>query len=427
MLCVLIGAASVTLLATVYGFPISATHSIVGGLVAVGMAAKGTASIGWVQLGFTAVGWVLSPVVGGIVSGAFFLALRNTVFIKADPAAASTEMKPAFTAVTAAVLIAFMLLKGPPPIGHMEPVWLAVLIALVAGVGVAAAEKAYCTYGGGGGSGGGAATVAPAPAPPVAAADAGLGKATELTATPIATGGAPPGEPAADEEAAVATQPSASTDSGGVPLPPSLASGAAAGAADGAADGAGSVVTRGDSWAVDDKEIAALDAKAKSLEEAEKPFVALLVASAFTVAFAHGGNDVGNSVGPLAAILGVFKTDKVTAEPHIPFWALCVGGLGFCAGILLLGAPTINTVGSKITKLTPSKSYVTPHAFAAVISVIHGAWLKVEFVLDMRACRFFFNLLLAASPHRSGQPWLCSLQAAWGSPCPRRTASWGPS
>ena len=45
--------------------------------------------------------------------------------------------------------------------------------------------------------------------------------------------------------------------------------------------------------------------QASRLEAAEKPFVPLLILSAFTVAFAHGGNDVGNAVGPLSSILEV--------------------------------------------------------------------------------------------------------------------------
>jgi phosphate/sulfate permease len=52
------GAGSTTLLATVYGLPISATHSIVGGLVAVGLAARGAASLGLEAIVKTMVAWV---------------------------------------------------------------------------------------------------------------------------------------------------------------------------------------------------------------------------------------------------------------------------------------------------------------------------------------------------------------------------------
>ena len=53
-----LGAGSTTLLATVYGLPISATHSIVGGLVAVGLAARGAASLGLEAIVKTMVAWV---------------------------------------------------------------------------------------------------------------------------------------------------------------------------------------------------------------------------------------------------------------------------------------------------------------------------------------------------------------------------------
>lgn len=108
-------------------------------------------------------------------------------------------------------------------------------------------------------------------------------------------------------------------------------------------------------------------AKAKKMEEAEAPFVNLLILSAFTVAFAHGGNDVGNAVGPLCAILAVYLDGEVVETPDIPMWALCVGGAGFCFGIVLLGSNTISTVGTKITKLTPSKSYATQIGAAVAV------------------------------------------------------------
>jgi len=93
--------------------------------------------------------------------------------------------------------------------------------------------------------------------------------------------------------------------------------------------------------------------------EAEKPFVPLLILSAITVAFAHGGNDLGNSIGPLAAVLvaASFPDGDITALPEIDTWVLLLGAGGFVVGIVLLGRRTIETVGGKITKLTPSRSF----------------------------------------------------------------------
>ena len=66
MLAVLFGAGSTTLLATVYGLPISATHGIIGGLVAVGLMSRGVESLGIAPLLSTMAAWVLSPLVGAV-------------------------------------------------------------------------------------------------------------------------------------------------------------------------------------------------------------------------------------------------------------------------------------------------------------------------------------------------------------------------
>ena len=91
--------------------------------------------------------------------------------------------------------------------------------------------------------------------------------------------------------------------------------------------------------------------------DAEQPFVPLLILSAMTVAFAHGGNDLGNSIGPLAAVLVAASSGDIAAPPEIDTWVLLLGAGGFVVGIALLGRRTIETVGGKITKLTPSRSF----------------------------------------------------------------------
>ena len=109
--------------------------------------------------------------------------------------------------------------------------------------------------------------------------------------------------------------------------------------------------------------------EAAKLEIAEKPFVPLLILSALTVAFAHGANDVGNAVGPLAAIFEATINGSIAAKPEIPLWVLAIGSAGFVVGIAALGSRTIATVGGKITTLTPSKSFsVQIGAAVAVLS-----------------------------------------------------------
>ena len=113
---------------------------------------------------------------------------------------------------------------------------------------------------------------------------------------------------------------------------------------------------------------------AVKLEGAEKPFVPLLILSALTVAFAHGANDVGNAVGPLAAVFEATLNGSIAGTPQMPIWVLAIGSAGFVVGIAALGSRTIATVGGKITTLTPSKSFsVQIGAAVAVLSSTSSA------------------------------------------------------
>lgn len=60
--------------------------------------------------------------------------------------------------------------------------------------------------------------------------------------------------------------------------------------------------------------------------------------------------------------------------PDIPFWALVMGSLGFVLGIMTLGHRTISTVGTKITQLTPTRSFATQigAAIAVLASSVMG-------------------------------------------------------
>jgi len=97
----------------------------------------------------------------------------------------------------------------------------------------------------------------------------------------------------------------------------------------------------------------------QGVSEAVSYFVMLLCISAFSVAVAHGGNDVGNATGPLSAILGVINDGTVAKTPDIPMWATIYGAAGFALGILTMGRLTIKTVGTKIAVLSPSTAFCT--------------------------------------------------------------------
>jgi inorganic phosphate transporter, PiT family len=103
------------------------------------------------------------------------------------------------------------------------------------------------------------------------------------------------------------------------------------------------------------------------------------VISACFVAFAHGSNDVGNAIAPLAAILQVQQTGIVPLGTlHIPIWILILGGAGIVAGLGTWGAKVIKTVGEEITTLQPSAGFCAELATAITVLLATRLGLPVS-------------------------------------------------
>ena len=97
-------------------------------------------------------------------------------------------------------------------------------------------------------------------------------------------------------------------------------------------------------------------------------FVVLQILTACAVAFAHGSNDVANAIGPLAAIVGVVEGGgEVLGKSPVRPWMLAVGGLGIVVGLATWGYRVMETVGKKITELTPSRGFAAELAAATTI------------------------------------------------------------
>ncbi len=101
--------------------------------------------------------------------------------------------------------------------------------------------------------------------------------------------------------------------------------------------------------------------------EVEKMFVSLQILSACLVAFAHGTNDVSNAIGPVAAIFGILKAHTIFSFGKTPFWLLAFGGMGIVLGLATWGWRVIETVGKKITELTPSRGFAAEFGAATTI------------------------------------------------------------
>jgi PiT family inorganic phosphate transporter len=99
----------------------------------------------------------------------------------------------------------------------------------------------------------------------------------------------------------------------------------------------------------------------------EKIFSYLQIISACMMAFAHGANDVANAIGPLSAAVSILTTGLMAVESPVPTWALAVGGVGIVIGLATWGWRVIETIGKKITELTPSRGFAAEFGAATTI------------------------------------------------------------
>jgi PiT family inorganic phosphate transporter len=115
-----------------------------------------------------------------------------------------------------------------------------------------------------------------------------------------------------------------------------------------------------------------------AFDQVEGLFKHLQIGTACYVAFAHGANDVANAIGPFAAIVSVFNSGSVEMKVGVPMWVLGLGGLGIVVGLGTWGYKVIETVGKKITTITPSRGFSAEFATATTVLACSKMGLPVS-------------------------------------------------
>ncbi|BAY60766.1 phosphate transporter [Calothrix brevissima NIES-22] len=111
----------------------------------------------------------------------------------------------------------------------------------------------------------------------------------------------------------------------------------------------------------------------------ERLFGRFQLLSACFVAFAHGSNDVGNAIAPLAAIVYINQTGSVPINGiTIPIWILILGGVAIVSGLAIWGKKVIATIGENIIALQPSSGFCAELATATTILIASRLGLPVS-------------------------------------------------
>ena len=122
-----------------------------------------------------------------------------------------------------------------------------------------------------------------------------------------------------------------------------------------------------------------IEEEVRGFKGVERIFVWLQIITAAYVAFAHGANDRSNAIGPMAAVWDVFSNpDLVLAEQAaIPLWLVLLGSAGIAIGVMTWGWRVMETIGKKITDITPTRGFAAEFGAATTILVFSMPFLAV--------------------------------------------------
>lgn len=261
---------------TMFGMPVSTTHSIVGAVAGFGLAAAGWNAVNWGKIGQIVASWFISPVAGGIMAYLIFIYISRAILGQEKPARAAIKHIPYIVFVLSSVVTLATIYKGlKHVIKNIE--WLTdtwtLIFSLSFSLVAAILYKFYTQY----------------------------------------------------------TLKGRENDRLGM-----------------------------------------------QLEAVERVFVPLVIISSCSVAFAHGANDVANSVGPLAAIVNILQTGVIDTKVPVPLWILSLGGVGIVLGLSTYGYRVMMTVGTKITEITPSRGVAADIAATATVLICTRLSLPVS-------------------------------------------------
>ena len=139
MLGALLAAGIWLMVATMRGWPVSTTHSIVGAVVGVGVAVK------WDKLGEIVASWFVSPVLGGVIALLLMLSIRKLILNTDEPIQQARKWGPAYGFLVGWVVSLVTLTKGLKHVGLHFSVLENLGISFVSGIVVALIGAALLT------------------------------------------------------------------------------------------------------------------------------------------------------------------------------------------------------------------------------------------------------------------------------------------
>lgn len=307
-------------IASYRGWPVSTTHSIVGAIVGFGAIVGGYEAVHWRNVGFIVSSWILSPIFGGLIAFYLFTFIRKRILYTPQPVDSARKLAPLFALLVVSVLSLIFVFDAFQNLT----------------LGYSLTQKILFTFG---------------LCLPVLGIIYFLVK--KIVKKPQQLKNVPIFDPVIVSSLDKAKKHLAkvnATSAGDVKYTVSV------------------LIEEIERLSNSLQEKQEVHTSHDEYLKVEKIFGYLQIMSASMMAFAHGANDVANAIGPLSAAVAILTTGLYAVESPVPTWALALGGVGIVIGLATWGWRVIETIGKKITELTPSRGFAAEFGAAATIA-----------------------------------------------------------
>lgn len=357
-LSALFGSALWNMLATLFGLPVSGTHSIVGSIIGFSIVGRGFHSVKWDGLGSIVLSWFISPILSGLISMSLYLFIRWHIIDQVEPLKNGLRMLPVFYGFTIFINIFSIVHNGPLFLKYITW-WIALIIACVVGGVVGLLVRIW---------------IVPHLRNKILEIKNNLAHtAIQLTHTHIDC------HPKQDKSIPLST-----TDTVTVLSVSTLTNGDFS-----KPSGATSLNiehpnlnnnNNNNNNVKRDVESASKMPNEPDVDD-DKPEVAriftfLHILTACFSSFAHGANDTSNAIGPLVAVMMLYRTGAQNEES--PWYLLLFGGVGMSVGLWIWGRKVIKTMGKDLTKITPSTGFTAEVGAATTVLLASKIGLPVS-------------------------------------------------
>lgn len=95
-------------------------------------------------------------------------------------------------------------------------------------------------------------------------------------------------------------------------------------------------------------------------------------------AFSHGANDIANAIGPFAAIMDVLRTGEINSDAAVPPIVMVTFGIALIVGLWFIGKEVIQTVGTNLAKMHPASGFTAELSAATIVMLASLLGLPVS-------------------------------------------------